>query len=200
MDKFPATLLSGQLLRKTLKHTQRSTTCRSSDYAPPLWCGHPKSHLYLSGIRHSQCSCPSPAKARSPIYYFIWAWVGCQVEKDFFSPVVTDEQCISANKQGSIWGHAPQGKLFKLGPNTLSLLLSSCFGQNATRISPPVVSAACEALWSDWTELPAITASICVLVLHSNIAIKNWEEASILSSLLWMHEDLKKSEEVFVII
>ena len=146
MDKFPATLLSGQLLRKTLKHTQRSTTCRSSDYAPPLWCGHPKSHLYLSGIRHSQCSCPSPAKARSPIYYFIWAWVGCQVEKDFFSPVVTDEQCISANKQGSIWGHAPQGKLFKLGPNTLSLLLSLCFGQNATRISPPVVSAACEAL------------------------------------------------------
>ena len=37
------------------------STRRSTDYAPPLWCGHPKSHLYLSGIRHSQWSCPSPA-------------------------------------------------------------------------------------------------------------------------------------------
>ena len=34
---------------------------RSTDYVPPLWCGHPKSHLYLRGIRHSQWSCPSPA-------------------------------------------------------------------------------------------------------------------------------------------
>ena len=39
----------------------RPSTRRSTDYAPPLWCGHPKSHLYLSGIRHSQWSCPSLA-------------------------------------------------------------------------------------------------------------------------------------------
>ena len=37
----------------------RPSTHRSTDYAPPLWCGHPKSHLYPSGIRHSQWSCPS---------------------------------------------------------------------------------------------------------------------------------------------
>ena len=30
------------------------STRRSTDYTPPLWCGHLKSHLYLSEIRHSQ--------------------------------------------------------------------------------------------------------------------------------------------------
>ena len=46
------------------------STCRSTDYAPPLWCGHPKSHMYLSGIGQSQWSCPSPSETRFPIYCF----------------------------------------------------------------------------------------------------------------------------------
>ena len=58
------------------------STCRSTDYAPPLWCGHLKSHLYPSGIGQRQWSCPSPAYARSSIYYFTWAWAGGQVEKE----------------------------------------------------------------------------------------------------------------------
>ena len=37
------------------------STCRSTDYAPPLCCEHINSHLYLHKIRHSQWSCPSPA-------------------------------------------------------------------------------------------------------------------------------------------
>ena len=55
---------------------------------------------------------------------------------------MTDEQCISVNKLGGVLGHAQPEKNLKL--DTLRLLLSSCFGQNATRISPPVVSAASE--------------------------------------------------------
>ena len=64
------------------------STHRSTEYAPPLWCGHLKSHMYPSGIRHNQWSCPSPAYARFQIYYFTWDWVGCQVVKErcvFFS-------------------------------------------------------------------------------------------------------------------
>ena len=37
----------------------------------------------------------------------------------------------------------PQENFLNLGP--LRLLLRSCLGQNATKISPPVVSAASEA-------------------------------------------------------
>ena len=50
--------------------------CRGADYVPPLWCGHLKSHLYLSGIRHSQWSYPSPG-------------LGAKWRKIIFSPVVT---------------------------------------------------------------------------------------------------------------
>ena len=78
--RFPGSWTSNSLvLDKLLKLGQGEL----HDYATPLWCGHPKSHLYFSGIRHSQWSCPSPTKVRFPIYYFTWAWVGCQVEKDF---------------------------------------------------------------------------------------------------------------------
>ena len=38
-----------------------SSTHRSTDYAPPLRCGHLKFHLHLSGIGQSQWSCPSPS-------------------------------------------------------------------------------------------------------------------------------------------
>ena len=41
------------------------------------------------------------------------------------------------------WERAPPGKFLKLA--TLRVLLRSCLGQTATRISPPVVSAASEA-------------------------------------------------------
>ena len=47
-------------LDKLLKPGQALAGAMTS-YSPPLWCGHPKSHLYLSGIRHSQWPCPSPA-------------------------------------------------------------------------------------------------------------------------------------------
>ena len=43
-----------------------------------------------------------------------------------------------------VWGHAPPGKFFKLG--TLRSLLRPCLGQNATRITPPVVFVAGEAI------------------------------------------------------
>ena len=48
------------------------------------------------------------------------------------------EQTGGGGGGGGVWGHAPPGKIFKLG--TLRSLLRPCLGQNATRISPPVVS------------------------------------------------------------
>ena len=43
-----------------------------------------------------------------------------------------------------VWGHAPPEKFLKLG--TLRWLLRPCLGQNATRITPPVVFVAGEAI------------------------------------------------------
>ena len=43
-----------------------------------------------------------------------------------------------------VWGHAPPGKFLKLG--TLRWLLRPSLGQNATRITPPVISVAGEAI------------------------------------------------------
>ena len=47
-------------------------------------------------------------------------------------------------KLGGSGGHAPPGKFLKLG--TLRSLLRPCLGQNATRITPPVVSVARETV------------------------------------------------------
>ena len=45
----------------------------------------------LQPLGSIECQSPEPDPAHYvilfPIYYFTWAWVGCQVEK--FSPVVT---------------------------------------------------------------------------------------------------------------
>ena len=43
-----------------------------------------------------------------------------------------------------VWGHDRPGKILKLG--TLGWLLRPCLGQNATRITPPVVFVAGEAM------------------------------------------------------
>ena len=54
-------------------------------YAPTLCCGHPKSHLYVRGIMHSQWSSSLPSLNQVPsTYYFTWTWVECQVENFFF--------------------------------------------------------------------------------------------------------------------
>ena len=57
--------------------------------------------------------------------------------------VMTDEQCIGVNKLGGSGGILPQENFLIKG--TLRLLVRPCLGLNATRISPPVVSAASEA-------------------------------------------------------
>ena len=83
----------------------------------------------------------------------------------------------------------------KLG--TLRSLLRQCLGQNATRISPPVVSVAREAIepscHNDRYARHPSALPICALISCSSIAIEN-REASMLSLILWMLEDLNNSE------
>ena len=55
--------------------------------------------------------------------------------------LVRQSRCEQAR---GVWGHAPPGKFLKLG--TLRSLLRPCLGQNATRIFPPVVAVAREAI------------------------------------------------------
>ena len=74
-------------------------------------------YLALTSLRDSHHSGPEPA---------ILDWYG---------------QCVDGQAMHS--SYAPPEKLLKLG--TLRLLLRSCSGQNATRISPFVVAAASEA-------------------------------------------------------
>ena len=64
------------------------STHRSTDYAPPLWCGHPKSHLYLSGVRHSEWLQPKPG---FQFTILLWSGLGAKWRKIlfFFPPVVT---------------------------------------------------------------------------------------------------------------
>ena len=45
---------------------------------------------------------------------------------------------LSVNKARGIWGHAPPGRFFKIRYSEIAS--EAMFGQNATRISPPVVS------------------------------------------------------------
>ena len=90
--------------------------------------------------------------------------------------------CIGVNKLRGL-GHGLPGKL-----GTMRSLLN----QNATRTSTLVASAASEAIWSDWTELPEITVShkhvgpspIYALALHSYIAIENSESPNHLIATL----------------
>ena len=71
-----------------------------------------------------------------PLYMY------AQGRSQLFLIVMTDKQCIHVNKLGRSGGMLPP-ESFKIG--TMRLLLRSCSGQNAARISPPVVSAASEA-------------------------------------------------------
>ena len=52
------------------------------------------------------------------------------------------ERPLRCEQAREVWGHAHPGKFFKLG--TLRSLLRPCLGQNATTITPPVVSVAVE--------------------------------------------------------
>ena len=60
------------------------STRRSTDCALQLWCGHLKSHLDLSGISTAS-GLVHPQPRPGSIYYFSWAWVGCQGRRSFFS-------------------------------------------------------------------------------------------------------------------
>ena len=80
------------------------------------------------------------------VKYSVWA---------LYTPVPTGPQpaildwyghCmgLSANKVGGSGGMLPQENFFKF--STLRSLLRPCLGRNATRMSPPVVSVAREAI------------------------------------------------------
>ena len=58
------------------------STRRSTDYAPPLCCGHPKSHCTSVELgKASGLVLPHP-KLGSQFTVFTWDWVGYQVEKE----------------------------------------------------------------------------------------------------------------------
>ena len=63
-------------------------------------------------------------------------------------PAILDWYChaeaMRCEQARGVWGHAPPEKCLKLG--TLRLLLRSCLGQYATRITPPVVFVAGEPI------------------------------------------------------
>ena len=58
------------------------STRRSTDYAHPLWCGHPKSHLYPSGIR--VLSFPSLSQVPNLLFYLGLGWVPSGARCVFF--------------------------------------------------------------------------------------------------------------------
>ena len=63
---------------------------------------------------------------------------GCRAGASYFRLV----RPLRWEEARGVRGHAPPGKFLKLG--TLRSLLRSFLGQNATRITPPVVSVARE--------------------------------------------------------
>ena len=63
------------------------------------------------------------------------------ITKTGLEPAILDWHGACEEARG-VWGHAPPQIFFKSG--TLRSLLRPCLGQNATRISLPVVSVARE--------------------------------------------------------
>ena len=78
----------------------------------------------------------------------MWGTIFTGIQDSGPEPAILDwyGHCVrlSVNKLGGSGGMLSQEKIFKLG--TLRSLLRPCLGQNATRISPPVVSVAREAI------------------------------------------------------
>ena len=110
-----------------------------------------------------------------------------------------DERMLKCEQARGVWGHTPPGRFLKLG--ALRLLLRLYLGQNATTVSPPVVSVAREPIEPSCQKRPPRTMrKFPKLRAHLAFNYRHKKLRSLKSLVATLNlDDSKKFEEDFAI-